>query len=67
VVEGQLFDGTELERLASLPTREELMASIAGSIAAPISGIVGAVSALLRDIAYLVEEVARKRAESTQG
>ncbi len=67
VVEGQLFDGAELERLASLPTREELMAGIAGSIAAPISGIVGAVSALLRDIAYLVEEVARKQAESTHG
>lgn len=60
-VEGEYFDSTQLKALASLPTREDLIAGILGSLNAPISGIVGSVNAVLRDVAYLVEEVAKKQ------
>lgn len=60
-VEGEYFDATQLKALASLPTREDLIAGILGSLNAPVSGIVGSINAVLRDVAYLVEEVAKKQ------
>ncbi len=66
VVEGQYFGSEQLDQLAALPSREELIAGILGSLQAPIAGIAGAIAALMRDIAYLVEEVARKRSGVTE-
>jgi large subunit ribosomal protein L10 len=66
LVEGQYFDGAQLEQLASLPTREELIAGILASLQAPTAGIAGAIAALLRDLAYLIEEVARKRSGAAE-
>jgi large subunit ribosomal protein L10 len=60
VVDRQVVSADEIQRLADLPPREELLAGIAGSLVAPVSGVVGALAALLRDLAYMVEEVARK-------
>ena len=62
VIEGQMFDGSQLKQVSELPTREELISSMIGSIHAPISGIVGSINAVLRDVASLVEEVAKKKA-----
>ncbi len=62
VVEGQVFDGKQLKEVSELPTREDMIASIVGSIHAPISGIHGAINAVMRDVAMLVEEVAKKQA-----
>ncbi len=61
-IDGQVFDGSQLKRVSELPTREELIANIIGSIHAPVSGIHGAISAVMRDVASLVEEVAKKQA-----
>ncbi|MGD8867411.1 MAG: 50S ribosomal protein L10 [Gemmatimonadales bacterium] len=61
VVDGRLVSAGEITQLADLPPREELLAGIAGSLTAPVAGIVGVLAGLLRDIAYMVEEVARKR------
>ena len=62
VIEGQYYDGSQLKLLASLPSKPELISGILGSLDAPILGIVGAINAVLRDVAYLVEEVAKKQA-----
>ena len=62
IVEGQFFDGKQLKEIASLPTREDMIAAIMGSIDAPISGIVGSINAVMRDVASLVEEVAKNKA-----
>ncbi|MCX6141472.1 MAG: 50S ribosomal protein L10 [Candidatus Kapabacteria bacterium] len=62
VIEGQTFDGSQLKQVSELPTREELISSMIGSIHAPISGIVGSINAVMRDVASLVEEVAKKKA-----
>ncbi len=61
IIDGQYFDGSRLKEIAALPSRDDLMAAIAGSINAPATGIVGAINAVLRDLAYLVEEVANKQ------
>ncbi len=62
LIEKQLYDGSRLKELALLPSREDMIASIIGSIHAPVSGIVGAMNAVMRDLAYLIEEVAKKKA-----
>jgi large subunit ribosomal protein L10 len=62
IVEGQVFDGSQLKTVSELPTREDLIAGIVGSLHAPISGIVGGINAVMRDVAALVEEVAKKKA-----
>ncbi len=60
-VEGQYFDGADLKVVASLPSRAELVAGILGSLNSPISGIVGSINAVMRDVASLIEEVAKKQ------
>jgi len=60
-VEGQYFDGKDLKVVAALPSRTDLIAGILGSLNAPISGIVGSINAVMRDVASLIEEVAKKR------
>ena len=61
IIEGQSFDGSQLKAVSELPTREDMIAAIVGSLHAPISGIVGAINAVMRDVASLVEEVAKKQ------
>jgi len=62
IVEGQFFDGKQLKQIAALPTREDMISAIMGSLDAPISGIVGSLNAVMRDVASLVEEVAKSKA-----
>jgi large subunit ribosomal protein L10 len=61
VVENRVVFADEVMTLASLPSREELLAGIVGSLMAPVSGIVGVLDGLLRDIASMVVEVAKKQ------
>ena len=63
-IESQYYDDSKLKELASLPTKNDVMASIVGSLHAPITGIVGSINAVMRDVASLVEEVAKKQNES---
>jgi ribosomal protein L10 len=58
-----MFDSTQLKMLANLPTKKDLMASIVGSLQAPISGIAGVLGALQRDLVYVLDAIEKKRAE----
>lgn len=62
LLDGQFFDGSRLKELAALPGKKEMMAAIVGSLHAPVSGIVGSINAVMRDVASLIEEVAKKKA-----
>ncbi len=57
VVDRRLVSAEEIRRLAELPPRDELLAGIAGSLTAPVAGIVGVLEALIRDIAYMIGQV----------
>ncbi len=61
VVERQMFIGAKLDELAKLPSRKELIAGILGSIQSPVSGVVGAVNAVLRDLVSLIDQIAKKK------
>ncbi len=49
-----------MKGLAKLPSKEILLSQIMASLDSGASGIAGALSGLMRDIAYLTEEVAKK-------
>ena len=61
-IESQFYGSEQLDVLASMPSKEEVMASIVGSIANPATGIVGAIGGLMRDIVGLVDEISKKKA-----
>ncbi len=61
-IEGEYFDGSNLNTLALLPSKNDLVASIIGSINAPASGIVGAINAVMRDLVSVIDEVSKTKA-----
>lgn len=61
VIEKKLFEGSKLDELAKLPSRKELIAGILGSLQSPVSGIAGAVHAVLRDLVSVIDQVAQQK------
>ena len=61
-IESQFYGADQLNVLASMPTKEEVMASIVGSIASPASGIVGSINAVMRDLVGVVDAISQKEA-----
>jgi len=62
LVEGKVVDSAEIKRLASLPSRDELMGQVAGAMQAPLQGFVGALSGLLNQFVGAVEALRAQRA-----
>ncbi|MEX0602967.1 MAG: 50S ribosomal protein L10 [Bacteroidota bacterium] len=62
VIEKQVFDGARLDELSKLPTRKEMIASMLGSLQAPISGVVGAINAVMRDLVSVIDQIHQKKA-----
>ena len=52
----------DVGRMADVPPREVLLGGIAGGLTASVGGIAGAFGALIRDIADMIEQVAKKNA-----
>lgn len=64
VLEREVMEGSRLAQIAAMPSRKDLLGAIAGALNAPASGIVGAINAVMRDLASVIEEVAKKKAEA---
>ncbi len=62
VLEKEVYEGSRLDELASLPSRKELMASILGSIESPIAGVPSVVNAVMRDLVSVIGEIEKKKA-----
>jgi len=50
ILENKMIDAAIVSRLASLPSREELLAKVVGSISAPLSGMVNVMVGNLRGL-----------------
>ena len=64
LLNGAFIDAKKVEELASLPSREELIAKMLGSLNAPISGLAGVCRALLSGIVYALKSIHDKKAEA---
>jgi large subunit ribosomal protein L10 len=55
--DGQLLTAAEVKALATLPTREQLLGQVVGTIAAPLSGFVGVMGANVRGIVTVLNAI----------
>jgi large subunit ribosomal protein L10 len=60
VLDGRMITAEEVKGLAELPSKEQLLASIMGGLDSGARGVAGCLAGVIRDIALLVEEVAKK-------
>ncbi|MHB1686843.1 MAG: 50S ribosomal protein L10 [Ignavibacteriaceae bacterium] len=61
-IEDQFYSGSQLDELAKLPTKGEIIAGILGSLNAPASGIVGVINAVMRDLVSVIDEISKRQA-----
>jgi large subunit ribosomal protein L10 len=58
------IDGDAVTRLAALPTREVLLARLAGGMQAPVGTLAGLLSAPLRNLGYALAQVAEQKRQA---
>lgn len=61
-IETEYYSGNQLDQLANLPTKADLIAGILSSINAPASGIVGSINAVFRDLVSVIDQISKKAA-----
>ena len=66
LVNGKAVTPEQVKRLASLPSRVELLAQLGGTLQAPMAGLVGALNGLLMNVVGALEALRTTRA-STAG
>src|SRR2546425_6282676 len=62
LVDGKTVTPEQVKRLASLPSRTELLARLGGALQAPMAGFVGALNGLLMNLVGALEALRTKRA-----
>lgn len=63
-LQGQLFEASDLEGLAKLPSKEELLGRLLGTMIAPVSAFVGTLAAVPRAFLTALKAIEDKKAES---
>lgn len=63
-VDGAVFDGAGMARVAELPPKQDLIAAVVGGVAAPVTGLVYTLSGLVSDLVYTLQAVADKQGEA---
>jgi large subunit ribosomal protein L10 len=61
MLSGQAMDATELKGLAALPSRQALLAQLAGVMQAPLRGLAFVMNAPIRGLAIALAAVAKKK------
>lgn len=61
-VDGKRVDVAEVKALANMPSKEELVAKMLGSMQAPISNFAGVLSSIMRSVVIALNAVAEKKA-----
>lgn len=56
-LEGELKEAKDMIALAQLPTRDELLAKLVGSIASPMSGLVNVLQGNIRGLVYIISQI----------
>ena len=64
VVDGQAVDVAEIDAIASLPSREELVAKLVFLLQSPITRFARSMNAITQQFVTVVDQVAKQKAES---
>lgn len=67
VLENEVLEVAQVERLATLPPREQLLAELAGALEAPMTALAVALGAKLQETVGLLEALRRERDEGAEG
>ncbi len=62
-MDGRLYTGAELAKIAALPGKKELLAKVVGCVQAPIANLIGTLDGVMRNFVLTVEALAKKKAE----
>ncbi len=65
IFEGEPVSPEEADKIADLPSREELIARLAGAMAGPIRGLAVALKGILRKLAVALSEVQKAKEASS--
>jgi len=57
ILEGKFVGSSAIKQLATLPSREQLLAQLVGSLAAPMSGFVNVLAGNLRSLVYVLSAI----------
>lgn len=64
VVSGKVLNADEVQKIASLPSRDQLLGQLVGAMAGPMSGFAGAMSAVMRSFANVITQVKEQKETS---
>lgn len=63
VLDGEVIDASKLNALADLPSRDQLLAQVVGTIAMPLRNLVGTLNAVPRNMVNVIEAIRKKKEE----
>jgi large subunit ribosomal protein L10 len=63
LVDGQVISTDQFKALATLPSRDQLLAKVVGAVQGPLYGLSGVLSGLLRNLVGVVAAIEKKRGE----
>ena len=66
LLEGKAIDTAQVKRLASMPSREQMLSQLAGGLQSPLAAFVGALSGLLSTFAGALSALHAQRETSGQ-
>ena len=55
LMDGEILDAEQIDAIASLPSREELIGKVVGGISSPLYGLVTVLSGPVRSLAYVLQ------------
>lgn len=64
ILEGKAVTTADLQQIATLPSREEMVAKLMGSMQSPAQGVVITLSGVARNLAYVLEAIRKQKEEN---
>ena len=66
IIEGQSYDAQAATQFAAIPSKQELLAKVVGSLQSPIVGFVGTLQAVLREFVGVLDAVREKKQSESE-
>lgn len=62
-INGSIMEPEDLDKLAKLPSKDQLLSMVLQGFNAPITGLVGALSGIIRNFVYVVDAIKTEKEE----